>query len=125
MSLSSFNNAELRDWQQQFMTWLETNNQKKMVNLCGGSWGKTWMVNYLRTLYPLRFAVYHSILDDDQDADEMDDFLNNTAKVASDFEACKTVVVVTLEPLKTNEYGRDIVYYSLQHLEPEADVFYS
>jgi len=83
------------------------------------------MVNYLRSLHPSRFSVYHSILDDDQDADEMDDFLTNTAKVALDFEAQKTVVLVTLEPLKTHEYRNDIVYYALRHLEPEADVFYS
>ena len=125
MSLLSFTNAELRAWQQEFMTWLDTKNQKKIVNLCGGSWGKTWMVNYLRSLYPSRFSVFHSILDDDQDVDEMDDFLTNTAKVALDFEAQKTVVVVTLEPLKTHEYRNDIVYYALRHLEPEADVFYS
>ena len=125
MSLLSFTNAELRAWQQEFMTWLDTKNQKKIVNLCGGSWGKTWMVNYLRSLHPSRFSVFHSILDDDQDVDEMDDFLTNTAKVALDFEAQKTVVVVTLEPLKTHEYRNDIVYYALRHLEPEADVFYS
>ena len=113
--------AELRDWQKEFQTWLEHENRKKLVNLSGGPWGKTWMVRRLQTLYPSTYAVYHSTLLNNEDAVDVDDFLTHTAKVDADFANGKTVIVVTIEALKTNDYKNDVAYFSLSHVEPERE----
>lgn len=115
-------NVVLRPWQNEFMTWLEHENSKRLVNLCGGSWGKTWMAVRLRALHSPQWAVYHAVVDEEGDAVEVDDFLQNTAKIERDWEAGKTVVVVSLVPLYTKMFREDTVVYELGHDEPVASI---
>ena len=106
---------DLRPWQKDFMTWLVHQPSFKIVNLCGGPWGKSWLAVYLRAQSP-SCAVYHFT----EEAADLDEFLRDFVKVRDVQASGKKVIVVSVEPMVSRgDFRDDILHYELDWQEPQ------